>query len=60
MTANFNVRKMYSTIRMDGCEYSIEIMTAPLKERVTRNKFFLEIMTAPLKERVTRNNFFWK
>ena len=50
MTANFNVRKMYSTIRMDGCEYSIEIMTALLKERVTRNIFFLEIHILLLKE----------
>ena len=35
MTANFHVRKMYSTIkRMDDSEYTTEIIIVPLKERI--------------------------
>ena len=41
MTANFNVKKMYSTVeRIDGCEYSIEIITLTLKECVAGTNFF--------------------
>ena len=41
MTAYFNVRKIYSTVeRMDGCEYSLEIIIVPLKERKAEINFF--------------------
>ena len=33
---------MYITVeRMDGCEYSIKIVLAPLKERIAGTNFFL-------------------
>ena len=36
MTVNFNVREIYSAVeRMDGCEYSLEIIMVPLKEHIT-------------------------
>ena len=32
---------MYSTVEtMDGCEYSIEVIIASLKERIARSNFF--------------------
>ena len=41
MTANLNVRKIYSVVeRMDGCEYSLEIIIVPLKEHITEAIFF--------------------
>ena len=41
MAASFNVRKMYSTVkRMDDCEYSLEIIIVPIKERITEINFF--------------------
>ena len=41
MTANFNVRKIYSAVeRMDGCEYSLEIIIVLLKEHITETNFF--------------------
>ena len=41
MTANFNVRKIYSAVEgMNGCEYSLEIIIVPLKERITETNFF--------------------
>ena len=43
MTANLNVRKIYSVVeRMDGCEYSLEIIIVPLKEHITEAIFFLK------------------
>ena len=51
MNANFNVRKMCSTVEiMDGCEYSIEIIVAHLKERIARSNFFLKINILLLKQ----------
>ena len=51
MSANFNVRKMCSTVeRMDGCENSAEIIIVPLKERIAGINFFLEINILLLKE----------
>ena len=36
MTTNFNVRKIYSAVKkMDGCEYSLEIIIALLGEHIT-------------------------
>ena len=41
MTAGFNVRKMYNALeRMDGCEYSIELIMVPLKERIAESNLF--------------------
>ena len=41
MTANFNVRKIYNTVkRMDSCEYSLKIIMVPLKERIAETNFF--------------------
>ena len=41
MAASFNVRKMYSTVeRIDECEYSLEIIIVPLKERINEMNFF--------------------
>ena len=41
MAANFNVRKMYSTVkRMDGSESVIEIIIVTLKECIARTNFF--------------------
>ena len=43
MTANYKVRKIYSVIeRMDGCEYSLEIITVPLKEDIAEIISFLK------------------
>ena len=51
MTANFNVRKIYSAVeRMDGCEYSLEIIIVLLKEHITETNFFLEINILLLEE----------
>ena len=42
MAANFNVRKIRHTVqRMHGCEYSIEIIIVPLKDRITETNFFM-------------------
>ena len=41
MTADFNVRKIYSAVeRMDTCEYSLEIIIVALKERIAETNFF--------------------
>ena len=41
MAANFSIRKMYSTgEKLDGCDYSIEIIIVPLKERVAGTNFY--------------------
>ena len=41
MTADFNVRKIYSVVkRIDGCEYSLEIIIVTLKERIAETNFF--------------------
>ena len=46
-----NVRKMYSTVeRMDGCEYSIEIIIVPSREHTAGTNVFLEIKILLLKE----------
>ena len=38
---NFNVKKMYSTVeKMADCEYSLEIITVPLQERIMKSTFF--------------------
>ena len=51
MAARFNVRKMCSTVeRMDGCQYSLEIIITPLKERLTETNFNLEINILLLKK----------
>ena len=50
MAANFTVRKMYSTIeKMDGCEYSTEIIIVTLKKRIVETNFFSEINILLLK-----------
>ena len=47
MTTKLNVRKIYIPVeRMDGCEYSLEIIIVPL----------LEIIVV----RLTETNIFWK
>ena len=41
MKANFNVRKMYSSVeKMDGCKYSLEAIIVPLEECIAETKFF--------------------
>ena len=51
MASNSKVRKMYGIVeRMGGCEYSIEIIIASLKERIARTNFFLEVNILLLKE----------
>ena len=43
MVADFNVRKIYSTVeRMDGCEYSLEIIIAPLQEGIAETILLLK------------------
>ena len=43
MIADFNVRKIYSAVeRMDGCEYSLEIIIAPLKEGIAETILLLK------------------
>ena len=50
MTAKSNVRKMYRTVeRIDGSEYSTEVIIIPLKEHTTETNT-LEINTLLLKE----------
>ena len=45
--SNFIIRKTYSTVEiMNGCDYSIKIILAPLKERITETNFFENIHTA--------------
>ena len=58
MNANFNARNMYRTVeRMDGSEYSIEIIIISLKQRITGTNIFLEenipLLKELLKQRVT-------
>ena len=44
MAANFNVRKMCSTVEsIDDCEYFKKVNIAPLKECIAGTKLFLEI-----------------
>ena len=41
MTANFNVTKMYSTVeKLDGCQYSLEVIIVPLKECMAETNCF--------------------
>ena len=40
MIAGFNVRKIYNAVeRVDGCEYCLEIIMVPLKERMAGTNF---------------------
>ena len=41
MTAEFIVRKIYSAVeRIDGCEYSLEIIMIPLKKHIAETNSF--------------------
>ena len=47
MTANLIIRKTHSTFEIMNCSnYSIKIILAPLKERITETNFFENIHTA--------------
>ena len=51
MTANFNIRKICSTVeRIDVYEHSLEIIIVPLKERITETNLFLGINILLLKK----------